>query len=160
MNTPLKVLVLAAGQKSMPSGGGALELQPLGDSTVLGHVVRNLRGLAAPRDLIVVAAPGSLKAIQKELGWEPAYVIQEEPLGTGHAVLQAAGILSGYDGDLLILYADTPLLRPATLRGLLNRHRLKAADLTLLTANVPQDLPYGRVRRDASGKILDIIEQS
>ena len=159
MNTPLKILILAAGQKSMPSDG-ALELQPLGDSTVLGHVVRNLHGLAAPRDLIVVAAPASLKAIQKELGWEPAYVIQERPLGTGHAVLQASELLSGYEGDLLILYADTPLLRPATLRGLLNRHRLKAADLTLLTANVPQDLAYGRVRRDASGRILEIVEQS
>ncbi len=92
MNLPLKILILAAGQKSMPSGGGALELQPLGDCTVIEHVVRNLRGLAKPHDFIVVAAPDSLSAIQKKLGWEPAYIIQEKPLGTGHAVLQASGI--------------------------------------------------------------------
>ena len=137
-----------------------MELQPLGDTTVLGHVVRNLNGLVAPRDIIVVTDPGSLKAVQKEVGWEPALVIQDAPLGTGHAVLQAADALSGFDGDLLILYGDTPLLRPATLRGLLNRHRLKGASLTLLTAHVPLDLPYGRVRRDDNGRILDIVEQT
>ena len=155
----LKVLILAAGQKQLP-GGGPLELQRLGESTVLGNVAQNLRGLALPSNIIVVAAPASLKAIQKVLGWEPTYVIQEEPLGTGHAVLQAADALSGYDGDLLIVYGDTPLLRPATLRGLLNRHRLKCANLTLLTANVAQDLPYGRIVRDGGGRILDIVEQS
>ena len=159
MPSNLKVLILAAGQKQLP-GGGPLELQRLGDSTVLGNVAQNLRGLALPSNIIVVAAPASLKAIQKVLGWEPTYVIQEEPLGTGHAVLQAADALSGYEGDLLIVYGDTPLLRPATLRGLLNRHRLKCANLTLLTANVAQDLPYGRIVRDSAGKILDIVEQS
>jgi phosphomannomutase/molybdopterin-guanine dinucleotide biosynthesis protein A len=160
VRSPLKVLILAAGQKTLPSGGGPLELQPLGDTTVIGHVVRNLRGLVKTRDIIVVSEPSSLKAIQREIGWEPTYVIQEEPQGTGHAVLQAADALEGYEADLLILYGDTPLLRPATLKGLLNRHRLKGANLTLLTAVVPQDLPYGRVRRDESGKILDIVEQS
>ena len=156
----LKVLILAAGQKPLVADSNALELQPLGDTTVLGHVVRNLKGLVAPRDIIVVGAPGSLKAIQNEVGWEPALVIQDTPLGTGHAVLQAADALAGFDGDLLILYGDTPLLRPASLRGLLNRHRLKGVSLTLLTAIVPQDLPYGRVRRDETGKILDIVEQT
>jgi len=156
----LKILILAAGQKPLVAGSNALELQPLGDTTVLGHVIRNLKGLVAPRDIIVVGAPGSLKAIQNEVGWEPALVIQDTPLGTGHAVLQAADALAGFDGDILILYGDTPLLRPASLRGLLNRHRLKGVSLTLLTAIVPQDLPYGRVRRDESGKILDIVEQT
>jgi len=160
MRLSLKILILAAGQKPLASGIGALELQPLGDTTVLGHVVRNLRGLAPTRDIIVVAAPGSLKAIQKEVGWEPTLVIQDTPLGTGHAVLQAADALDGFEGDLLIVYGDTPLLRPATLRGLLNRHRLKGANLTLLTAIVAQDLPYGRVRRDGSGRILDIVEEA
>jgi phosphomannomutase len=156
----LKALILAAGQKPLLSGTSALELQPLGDTTVLGHVIRNLKGLVAPRDIIVVSAPGTLKAVQQEVGWEPALVIQDNPLGTGHAVLQAADALAGFDGDLLILYGDTPLLRPASLRGLLNRHRLKGVSLTLLTAHVPQDLPYGRVRRDEYGRILDIVEQT
>ena len=160
MRSPLKVLILAAGQKPLTKGTGALELEPLGDTTVLGHVIRNLKGLVAPRDIIVVAAPGSLKAVQVEVGWEPTLVIQDDPRGTGHAVLQATDALTGFDGDVLILYGDTPLLRPATLRGLLNRHQLKGANLTLLTANVAQDLPYGRIRRDANGKILDIVEQT
>ena len=156
----LKVLILAAGQKPLDSGTGALELQPLGDTTVLGHVIRNLNGLVAARDIIVVSDPASLKAIQKEVGWEPALVIQDTPLGTGHAVMQAADALASFEGDLLILYGDTPLLRPASLRGLLNRHRLKGVSLTLLTAHVALDLPYGRVRRDENGRILDIVEQT
>jgi phosphomannomutase len=63
-----------------------------------------------------------------------------------------------FDGNLLILYGDTPLFRPASILGLLNRHKLKHAHLTLLTAVVDKPLPYGRIIRDASGQIIDIIE--
>jgi phosphomannomutase len=66
--------------------------------------------------------------------------------------------LRDYEGDLLILYGDTPLFRPASIRGLLNRHRLKGAHLTLLTAVAQRVLPYGRIIRDAGGHIIDIIE--
>jgi len=159
MTASLKVLILAAGQKTL-ADGGPLVMQPLGESTVLGHVVKNLQGVAAPRDLVIVASPDSLAPIQAQLGEGPTYVVQETPQGTGHAVLQAAEALEGYTGDLLILYGDTPLFRPGSLRGLLNRHQLKGASLTLLTAIVDQDLPYGRILRDASGRILDIVEQA
>jgi phosphomannomutase len=59
---------------------------------------------------------------------------------------------------MLILYGDTPLFRPDTIRGLLNRHQLRKAHLTLLTADVDRSLPYGRIIRDAAGNIIDIIE--
>ncbi|HIC90262.1 MAG TPA: glucosamine-1-phosphate N-acetyltransferase, partial [Anaerolineae bacterium] len=88
------------------------------------------------------------------------YVFQEEPLGTGHAVLQTYPQLQDYHGDLLILYGDTPLLRAASIRGLINRHRLKETPLTLLTAVVGRPLPYGRIVRDSAGRILDIIEET
>ncbi len=93
------------------------------------------------------------------------YVVQEEQRGTGHAVLQLAPLFKDFDGalwngDLLILYADTPLFRLNSIRGLLNRHRLKQAHLTLLSAVVDRPLPYGRIIRDAAGRIMDIIEET
>ena len=59
---------------------------------------------------------------------------------------------------MLILYGDTPLFRAASIRGLINRHRLRQANLTLLTAVADQPYPYGRIIRDADGHIIDIIE--
>ena len=81
-------------------------------------------------------------------------------MGTGHAVLQVRPYLEDFAGDLLVLYGDTPLFRPASIRGLLNRHRLCLAHLTLLTAIVHRALPYGRIIRDAGGRIIDIIEEA
>ena len=68
--------------------------------------------------------------------------------------------LQDFDGNLLILYGDTPLFRPASIRGLLNRHELKKAHLTLLTAVLDHPLPYGRIIRNADGQIMDIIEDT
>lgn len=154
----LKAVVLAAGKDTVTADGRSLVQQPLGDATVLGHVLDHLRPMVPPEHTILVV--GQHEAALREQFEEEGYAFarQEEPRGTGHAVLQAADLLEGYDGTLLILYGDTPLFRPASVRGLLNRHKLKGADLTLLTAVVDADLPYGRVIRDASGRILDIIE--
>ena len=69
-------------------------------------------------------------------------------------------MLRDFDGDLLILYGDTPLFRPASIRGLINRHRLRSANLTLLTAVADRPYPYGRVIRDSDGRIMDIIEEA
>ena len=67
-------------------------------------------------------------------------------------MLQLAPMLKDYQGNLLILYGDTPLFRPASIRGLLNRHALRQAHLTLLTAISDRPLPYGRIIRDAGGR--------
>ena len=82
------------------------------------------------------------------------------PLGTGHALTCARAAIPADTSALLVAYADTPLLRPESLRGLLNRHDLLGADLALLTAVVEKPLPYGRVARDASGQITGIVERS
>ena len=75
-------------------------------------------------------------------------------------MLQVAPLFKNFDGNLLILYGDTPLFRPASIRGLLNRHELKQAHLTLLTAVLDQPLPYGRIIRNDGGQIMDIIEEN
>ena len=112
-----------------------------------------------PADLYVVVGEQG-EQVQTHLGDAYQYVLQDELRGTGHAVLQTTVSLHNYTGDLLILYGDTPLFRPSSVLGMLNRHRLKAADLTLFTAVTDQSLPYGRVLRDASGQMIDIIEEA
>lgn len=157
MSSELRAVILAGGQH--PAGESRVSLlQPLGDRRVVDHVVQNALQVVDPEALYVVVGCRQ-EEVRAHLGPGIHYVVQEEQLGTGHAVLQLQRQLEGYEGDLLILYGDTPLFRPASIRGLVNRHRLCRADLTLLTAVVEQALPYGRILRDAQGQILDILEE-
>ena len=160
----LKAVILAAGGEAGQPDGRPLVLATLGERVILDYVVDNARQVVQPDDLFVVVSPGEGE-IQAHLGSGYRYVVQEERRGTGHAVLQLRSHLRGYKGDLLILYGDTPLFRPGSIRGLLNRHRLRQASLTLATlasptAVVDRTLPYGRVIRDAGGRIVDVIEEA
>ncbi|MGE5141678.1 MAG: NTP transferase domain-containing protein, partial [Rudaea sp.] len=155
----LKAVVLAAGAESVTPGGGPLVLQPLGNRRILDYVVENALQVISPQDLYIVVGPNAAE-VQAHLGTDYHYALQEQPLGTGHAVLQLYPELADFHGNLLILYGDTPLFRPASIRGLLNRHLLRGAHLTLLTAIVARSLPYGRIIRDAEGRIVDIIEET
>ncbi len=154
----LKAVILAGGAK-VAQGNKPMLLQKLGDRTILEYVVANARQVVSADDLYVVV--GDLhEEVRAQLGNGRHYVVQEKPQGTGHAVRQLAPLLKDYEGNLLILYGDTPLFRPASIRGLLNRHALRQAHLTLLTAISPRPLPYGRIIRDAGGCIIDIIEET
>ena len=154
----LKAVILAGGKKAAP-GDRPMVLQPLGDRTILEYVLENARQLVSSEDLYVVVGEHQ-KEVRAKLGDQCQYVVQPEPLGTGHAVKQLLPLLKDYQGNLLILYGDTPLFRSASIRGLLNRHALRKADLTLLTAVSARPLPYGRIIRDVSGRIVDIIEET
>jgi phosphomannomutase len=154
---PRKAIILAAGKDD--PGVRPLLLERLGDQTILDQVVGNVLQVVAPEDIYIVVGRQQ-EAIRRHLGDRYTYVVQDKPAGTGHAVLQVRPLLADFEGDLLILYGDTPLFRPASLRGLLNRHQLKGAQLTLLTAVIDRPLPYGRIQRDAEGGILRIVEAS
>ena len=153
----LKVVILAAGKESVSAGGKPILLQRLGDRRVVDYVIRNAERLVAPYDLYMVVSHQQ-EEMRVHLGSGYQYISQDELRGTGHAVLQLKPLLKDFHGDLLILYGDTPLFRPDSIRGLLNRHRLRQAHLTLLTAIVDRPYPYGRIIRDAAGRIIDIIE--
>lgn len=156
---PLKVIILAAGAKRIAGSELPLALQPLGERLIIDYVVDLARGVAAPEDILIVV-PGDHDLIQQHLGPDYTYVVQEAARGTAHAVLQSKALLADFAGDLLILYGDTPLFCRSSILGLINRHRLKAARLTLLSAVVDHPLPYGRIIRDASGRIVDVIEEA
>ncbi len=169
LTRPLKAVILAAGQQSITEDRAPIVLQTLGDRKIADYVIQNALRLVAPEDLYIVVSAPQDEAQMCLWGVDAScpyhYVVQEEQRGTGHAVLQLAPLFENFEGalwngDLLILYADTPLFRLNSIRGLLNRHRLKQAHLTLLSAVVDRPLPYGRIIRDAAGRIMDIIEDT
>jgi phosphomannomutase/CTP:molybdopterin cytidylyltransferase MocA len=157
--TELKAVILAAGKDAITPDGQSLVLQKLGDQSIVQCVIQNALQVVSPDDIYVVVGYRA-EEVRSHLGPQFQYVVQDRPLGTGDAVLQVCSALKEYSGTLLILYGDTPLFRPASIRGLLNRHHLKKAHLTLLTAVPDRALPYGRIIRDAAGQIIDIIEEA
>src|ERR1035438_9256694 len=156
---PLKAVILAAGKDATTAEGQSLVLKKLGDHTVLEYVVQNALQVAAPDDIYVVVGYRQ-QEVRDHLGPKFHYVEQEKLRGTGDAVLQVSNVLPDFDGNLLVLYGDTPLFRPGLILGLLNRHYLKQAHLTLLTAVIDRPLPYGRIIRNVGGQIIDIIEDT
>ncbi len=155
----LKAVILAAGREALGGDDRLMILRDLGDRKIVDYVVQNALQVVRPDDLYVVIGE-SQEEVRAHLGETRHFIVQSEQRGTGHAVLQLWPHLREFHGNLLILYGDTPLFSPASIRGLLNRHSLRRAHLTLLTAVVDRALPYGRIIRDAAGNIVDIIEDT
>ena len=158
----LRGIILAAGQHTISDGQTPIVLHKLDNQCIIDYVVARALDIITPENLTVVVSGEDnrvrehLQSISPDCTYH--FINQDQQFGTGHAVLQVYPQLLEYDGDILILYGDTPLFRPASIRGLLNRHRLKNAHLTLLTAVAQRILPYGRIIRDSNGHIIDIIE--
>ncbi|MBX3012923.1 MAG: NTP transferase domain-containing protein [Caldilineaceae bacterium] len=153
----MKVILLAAGSQHNASSTPWV-LQKLGDRAMIDYVVALARLFVDPTDLVVVVRSCD-DAVAHHLGQAFHYEEQADLRGTGHAVLQAKRALGDYDGPVLILYGDTALLSEASLLGLVTRHRLKGAGLSLLTAQSDQPLPYGRIVRDAAGRLIEVVEE-
>ena len=150
----LEILILAAGQGKRMRSSLPKVLHPLAGRPLLAHVLDTARELS-PRKTIVVHGHGAEQVKEafpeKHIEW----VLQAEQLGTAHAVMQAMPRVSA-DADVLLLYGDVPLVRVATLRRLLEAAR---DGLAVLTADLEDPAAYGRVVRDASGRVKRIVEQ-
>lgn len=156
---PLKAVVLAAGSRSITEDGLPVLLNELGGKKIIDYVMASAAQFASPADTYVIVGYRQ-EAVREHLGPAYQYVEQEAAQGTGQAVHMLRPLLQDFTGDLLILYADTPLFSSTSIRGLINRHRLREANLTMLTAVADRPYPYGRVIRDSAGRIMDIIEES
>lgn len=91
--------------------------------------------------------------------WPATFVVQEEQLGTGHAVVQAEPFLGDFSGEVLVLAGDVPLISERTLRQLIDFHVKNKAAATDLTAELPEAGNYGRVVRKENGEIVKIVEK-
>ena len=151
----LQVVVLAAGQGKRMRSDLAKVLHPIAGRALLGHVVKTAHALD-PAQLCVVVGHGA-EGVRKAFAAERlTWALQEQQLGTGHAVMQALPKLEG-PGTVLVLYGDVPLIEAATLLPLVQSASKGA--LALLTQELEAPRGYGRIVRDAAGKVTGIVEE-
>jgi bifunctional UDP-N-acetylglucosamine pyrophosphorylase/glucosamine-1-phosphate N-acetyltransferase len=133
-------------------------LHPLAGRPLLTYALELARQLA-PQYLIAVVGhqAEAVQAICEAYGAQ--CVVQEPQLGTGHAVVQAEPLLADFPGHILVLYGDVPLLQGQTVRALLETHWQQQATVTVLTACLERPTGYGRIVRDAAGRLLRIVEE-
>lgn len=112
---------------------------------------------AGIKDVVTVAGFGSDLLAERVQGTK--IVIQKELLGSGDAVRTARKALGGYTGDVLVICGDTPLVRGESIRALVAKHKTSGAAATLMTARVKDPTNYGRIVRDADGRIVKIVEE-
>lgn len=151
----LTVVILAAGQGTRMRSSIPKVLQPLAGEPLLAHVLDATRSLD-PDQTIVVHGHGAELVRDQFADQAVTWVLQQEQLGTGHAVDQAMSKIA--DKDLvLVLYGDVPLVTPATLHRLIDAAHDDA--LSLLTVELEDPTGYGRIVRDANDNIRRIVEQ-
>lgn len=152
---PLSVVILAAGQGRRMRSSLPKVMHKLAGKTLLARVLDTASRLPC-RQLYVVYGEGGALARDAHPAPEAQWVEQKERLGTGHALAQVIEFIPDQD-DVAVLYGDVPLLTWQTLEKL----TAAAAEtgFALLTAKLPDPTGYGRIIRDASGKILKIVEE-
>ena len=157
MSKKLAAVILAAGQGTRMKSQLPKVLHPVAGRPMLSHVVKTARSLGAT-PIVPVIGHGA-EQVRQVLAEEPlTFALQEEQLGTGHALLCAEASLKGFTGDLLLLCGDVPLLRETTLRELLQQHQKTAASVTILTAQMQDPTGYGRIIRGENG-VERIVEE-
>jgi UDP-N-acetylglucosamine diphosphorylase/glucosamine-1-phosphate N-acetyltransferase len=133
---------------------------PVGGVPMIHHVVQRALDCNAGR---VVAIIGYKRdAVREYLGdafaGQVQFAEQVEQLGTGHAMMQAAPLLADFDGDVLVLSGDVPLLSSDTINHLIELHRERDAVATVLTVIAPDPTGYGRIIRNEDDSVAKIVE--
>ncbi|MFQ6058742.1 MAG: bifunctional UDP-N-acetylglucosamine diphosphorylase/glucosamine-1-phosphate N-acetyltransferase GlmU [Anaerolineae bacterium] len=154
----LAVVILAAGQGTRMKSKRPKVLHPVAGEPMAKYVLEAAVPLQ-PARLVLVIGDGAAQ-VRQALGEDLSYVEQPQQLGTGHALLQARGTLEDVAETILVLYGDTPLVTPATLRRLLERHEAIRPTITMLTCHLEDPTGYGRVLRDATGRVLGVVEEA
>ncbi|KGX90084.1 N-acetylglucosamine-1-phosphate uridyltransferase [Pontibacillus halophilus JSM 076056 = DSM 19796] len=150
-------VVLAAGQGTRMKSKLYKVLHPVVGKPMVQHVIDQLQ--ASHLSQIITVVGHGAEQVQEQIGEASSFVIQEEQLGTGHAVQQASSQLEGKEGTTVVACGDTPLLTSETIDSLLSYHEQEASKVTILTAHADNPKGYGRVVRDEDGHVLRIVEE-
>ena len=152
----LKAVILAAGKGTRMKSDLPKVVHTIGGKCLVDYVIEAARGAGAEDICLVV---GYKHEVVKKtiLHQEVAYALQEEQLGTGHAVKCAKDFL-GEEGSTMILFGDTPLITAETLKNLKEHHEKCGNAVTVLSAMVDDPTGYGRIIRDENGVFVKSVE--
>jgi bifunctional UDP-N-acetylglucosamine pyrophosphorylase / glucosamine-1-phosphate N-acetyltransferase len=157
--SPAAVVILAAGEGTRMKSRIPKVLHTLSGRSLLGHAIAAASDLSPGRLVVVVGhAKEKVSAAAVAAAPDATIVVQEQQLGTGHAVRMVIESVGAMSGTVIVTYGDMPLLRGQTLGGLAGRHAEAGNAVTVLTArgNFPG---FGRIVRDADGAFLRIVEE-
>lgn len=160
------VIVLAAGAGTRMRSDTPKVLHTLAGRSMLAHTL-HAAAKAAPQYLVVVVGQDrdrvseAVSALADELGRRIDIAVQEEQLGTGHAVgCGLTALPDDFDGTVVVTTADAPMLDADTLAELVDAHGAESAAATVLTTTVPDPTGYGRILRTQDGEVIGIVEQA
>lgn len=156
-NRDFAAVILAAGKGTRMKSGTHKVLHAIAGKSMLEHVLASV-GELGPKHTVVVAGHGR-EQIEAAVGTRATIALQEPQLGTGHAVQQAEATLTGFDGDVLVLYGDVPFVRAATMQRMLDRlHEADAPPAVVLAFRARDPGAYGRVISEDGKTIAKMVE--
>ena len=154
-----RTIILAAGKGTRMKSDLVKVLHPLLGLPMLSYAIDvSINGINAEKTIVVVGCQAD-RIKERFKDYPVQFVLQEEQLGTGHAVLQALPFLQGFNGTVLILCGDVPLVKAETLLSFVDAFRKNDAILSVLTTVVDHPSGYGRIVRNPQGFIDRIVEE-
>jgi bifunctional UDP-N-acetylglucosamine pyrophosphorylase/glucosamine-1-phosphate N-acetyltransferase len=155
--TDFAAIILAAGKGTRMKSDTHKVLHPIAGRAMIDHLMASV-GELEPKEQVVVVGAGR-EQLEAALGERATTCLQEPQLGTGHAVQMAEDALSGFSGDVLILYGDVPFVSAKTMRAMIERLNADDAPAVVVLGFEPEDaLQYGRVIADNAGAISKMVE--
>jgi bifunctional UDP-N-acetylglucosamine pyrophosphorylase / glucosamine-1-phosphate N-acetyltransferase len=154
----LSTVILAAGQGTRMKSSLPKVLHRLLGKPMAWYTLQAARCLQSTKPVIVVGHGAD--QVKKALGEQAEFVLQEQLLGTGHAVMQVESVLRGKSELLLVIYADMPLLSGETLKKLVETAGSHDGPITLLTVRTDETRGFGRILRDADRQVSSIVEEA
>jgi bifunctional UDP-N-acetylglucosamine pyrophosphorylase/glucosamine-1-phosphate N-acetyltransferase len=156
--TARAAVILAAGQGTRMKSATPKVLHKVGGRAMLDRMIDTVQAIGCEKIVVVVgAANAEVRAAAEARLGQGAVAVQDPPLGTAHAVLAAREALANFDGDVVITYADAPLLAPDDLEPLFEL-REAGADIAMMAFEPADALLYGRVLQGPRGEVLRIVE--
>lgn len=154
----ISTVVLAAGKGTRMKSDLPKVLHPLNDRPMIHYVIDVAEALGSEKTVLII---GHKKELVEEKTADRAveYAVQSPQLGTGHAVMQARQHFENYDGNIIVLSGDVPLLRAESLQQLIQDHERNGTLATMLTTMMEDPTGYGRVIRGEDNSVLKIIEE-
>lgn len=150
-------VILAAGQGTRMRSDLPKVLHPVDGRPMIGHCVEAARAAGADRLALVVGyGREQVQDALRDPGVE--FVVQEEQRGTGHAVMQARSLIEAFDGNVVVLYGDMPMLTAGTIRRVVDHRDATGAVAVLLTIELENPPDFGRIVRDGDGRVVAVVE--